>query len=92
MGPCAPSEPVPHSSGIVAASEHAVISGWSAGSFSPVQNIPRIDCVETHGFGEVESVTRATYISMPSKRVFFSSALAVTSEDAVEAVIPVFFC
>ena len=34
MGPCAPSEPVPHSSGFAATSEHAVISGWSAGSFS----------------------------------------------------------
>ena len=33
MGPCAPSEPVPHSSGFVATSEHDVISGWSAGSF-----------------------------------------------------------
>ena len=37
-----------------------------------------------------ESVTRATYISMPSKPVFFSSGPAVTSEDAVEAVIPGF--
>ena len=59
MGPCAPSEPVPHSSGFVATSEHAVISGWSAGSFPPVQSIPRVDCVETHGFGGVESVTRS---------------------------------
>ena len=71
MGPCAPSEPVPPSSGFVAASEHVVFSGWSAGSFHPVQSIPRVDCVETHGFGGVESVTRATYISMPSKPVFF---------------------
>ena len=90
MGSCAPSEPVPHSSGFVAASEHAVISGWSAGSFSPVQSTPHVECVETHGFGGVESVTRATYISMPSKPVFFSSGLAVTSEHAVEAVIPCF--
>ena len=44
----------------------------------------------THGFGGVESVTRATYISMPSKPVFFSFGLAVTSEHAVEAVIPGF--
>ena len=50
MGPCAPSEPLPHSSGFVATSEHAVISGWSAGSFSPVQSIPR---------------AVATYTSMP---------------------------
>ena len=92
MGPCAPSEPVPHSSGFVATSEHAVISGWSAGSFSPVQSIPRVDCVETHGFGGVESVTRAPYFSMPSKPVFVSSGLAVTREHAVEAVIPGFFC
>ena len=83
LDPCAPSEPVPHSSGFVATSEHAVISGWSAGSFSPVQSIPRVDCVETHGFGGVESVTRA-------KLVFFSSGLAVTSEHAVVAVIPGF--
>ena len=55
-----------------------------------MQSIPRVDCVETHGFGGVESVTRATYISMPSKPVFFSSGLAVTSEHAVEAVIPGF--
>ena len=89
MGPCAPSEPVPHSSGVVATSEHAVFSGWSAGSFSPVQSIPRAICVETHGFGGVESVTRATYISMPSKPVFFSSGLAVTNEHAG---ISVFFC
>ena len=90
MCPCAPSEPVPHSSGFVATSEHAVISGWSAGSCAPVQSIPRVDCVETHGFGGVESVTRATYISMPSKPVFFSSGLAVTREHAVEAVVPSF--
>ena len=90
VGPCAPSEPVPHSSGFVATSEHAVISGRSAGSFSPVQSIPRVDCLETHGFGGVESVTRATYFSMPSKPVFFSPGLAVTSEHAVEAVIPGF--
>ena len=62
MGPCAPSEPVPHSSGFVATSEHDVISGWSAGSRSPVQSIPRAVCVE--------SVTRATYTSKPSKPVF----------------------
>ena len=42
------------------------------------------------GFGGVESVTRDTYISMPCKLVFFSSGLAVTSEHAVEAVIPGF--
>ena len=88
--PCAPSEPVPHSSGFVATSEHAVISGWSAGSFSPVQSIPRAVCVATHGFGGVESMTRATYISMLSKPVFFSSDLAVTNEHAVQAVISVF--
>ena len=34
MGPCAPSEPVPFSSGFVVTSEHAVISGLSAGSFA----------------------------------------------------------
>ena len=94
-GPCAPSEPVPHSSGFVATSEHAVISGWSAGSFSPVQSIPRAVCVETRaqvGHPGVELVSRATYISSPSKPVFFSSGLAVTNEHAVEAVIPGFFC
>ena len=35
-------------------------------------------------------MTRATYIRMPSKPVFFSSGLAVTNEHAVEAVIPGF--
>ena len=42
------------SSGFVATSEHTVICGWSAGSFSPVQSIPRVVCVETHGFGGAE--------------------------------------
>ena len=78
MGHGAPSEPVPHSHGFVVTSEHAVISAWSAGSSSPVQSIPRVDGVETHGFGGVESVTSVTYISMPSKPVFLSSGLAVT--------------
>ena len=54
VGPCAPSEPVPFSSGFVVTSEHAVISGWSAGSFAPVQGISRVDCAVTHGFGGVE--------------------------------------
>ena len=58
--------------------------------FPLCKSIPRVDCVETHGFGGVESVTRATYISMPSKPVFLSSGLAVTGEHAVEAVIPGF--
>ena len=74
MGPCAPSEPVPFSSGFVAT--------LSAGSFAPTQSISRVDCVETHGFGGVESVPRAMYISTPSKPAFFSSGLAVTSEHA----------
>ena len=51
-------------------SEHAVISGLSA------------DCAVTHGFGGVESVPRATYISTPSKPVFSSSGIEVTSEHA----------
>ena len=50
---------------------------------SPMQSISRVDCVETHGFGGVESVPRAMYISTPSKPAFFSSGLAVTSEHAV---------
>ena len=41
-------------------------------------------------FGRVEWVTRATYISTPSKPIFFSSGPAVTNEHAVEAVIPGF--
>ena len=89
MGPCAPSEPVPFSSGFVVTSEHAVISGLSAGSFDPLQGISRVDCAVTHGFGGVESVPRATYISTPSKPVFFSSGIEVTSE---RAGISVFFC
>ena len=83
VGPCAQSEPVPFSSGFVVTSEHAVISGLSAGSFAPVQGISRVDCAVTHGFGGVESVPRATYISAPSKPVFFSSGLEVTSEHAM---------
>ena len=86
MGTCAPSEPVPHSSGIVATSEHAVISGLSAGSFASVQSISRVDCAVTHGFGGVESVPRATFFSTPSKRVFSSSGNEVTSEHAVISV------
>ena len=83
MGPCAPSEPVPHSSGFVATSEHAVISGLSAGSFALVQSTSRVDCAVTHGFGGVESVPRATFISTPSKPVFSSSGIEVTSGHAV---------
>ena len=82
VGPCAPSEPVPLSSGFVVTSEHAVISGLSAGSFAPVQGISRVHCAVTHGFGGVGSVPRATYISTPSKPVFFSSGIEVTSEHA----------
>ena len=82
MGPCAPSEPVPFSSGFVVTSEHAIISGLSAGSFAPVQGISRVDCAVTHGVGGVESVPRATYMSTPSKPVFFSSGIEVTSEHA----------
>ena len=81
MAPCAPSEPVPFSSGFVAT--------LSAGSFAPMQSISRVDCVETHGFGGVESVPRAMYISTPSKPAFFSSGLAVTSEHVA---ISGFFC
>ena len=40
MGPCAPSEPVPHSSGFVVTSEHAVTSGVET----------RVDCAVSHGF------------------------------------------
>ena len=69
MGSCAPSEPVPFSSSFVATSEHAVISGLSAGSFAPMQSKSRVDCVETHGLGGVESVPRTTCISTPSKPV-----------------------
>ena len=58
MGPCAPSELVPFSFGFVVTSEHAVISGLSAGSFAPVQGISRVDCAVTHGFDGVESVPR----------------------------------
>ena len=86
MGPCAPSEPVPFSSGLVVTSEHAVISGLSAGSFAPLQGTSRVDCAVTHGLGGVESVPRATYICTPSKPVFFSSGLEVTSEHAVISV------
>ena len=82
MGPCAPSEPVPFSSRFVVTSEHAVISGLSAGSFAPVQGKSRVDCAVTHRFGGVESVARATYISTPSKPVFSSSGIEVTSEHA----------
>ena len=72
MGPCAPSERVSFSSGSVVTSEHAVISGLSAGSFALVQSTSRVDCAVTHGFGGVESVPRATYISTPSKAGVFS--------------------
>ena len=41
MGPCAPSEPVLHSSGFVVTSEHAVTSGC-------FEN--RVDCAAPHGF------------------------------------------
>ena len=41
MGPCAPSEPVLHSSGFVVTSEHAVTSGC-------FEN--RVDCAASHGF------------------------------------------
>ena len=106
MGPCAPSEPVPHSSGFVVTSEHAVISGCVE---------TRVDRAVSHGFGTyggkgtiqtspahlawsqpfvgtqsaqvghpgVESVPRAAYISTPSKPVFSSSGIEVTSEHAV---------
>ena len=86
MDPCAPSEPVPFSSGFVVTSEHAVISCLSGGSFAPVQGIFRVDCAVTHGFGGVESVPRATYISTPSKPVVFSSGIEVTSEHAAISV------
>ena len=128
MVPGAPSEPVPHSSGFVVKSEHAVISGWCACLFSTVQSIPRAVCVETrvdcavsHGLGKsggkgtiqtfpahlawsepfvgtqsaqvgrpgVESVSRATYISTPSKPLFSSSGIEVTREHAG---ISGFFC
>ena len=83
MGPCAPSEAVPFSSGFVVTSEHAVISGLSAGSFDPVQGISRVDCAVTHGFGGVESMPRAAYMmSTPRKPVFFSSGIEATSEHA----------
>ena len=41
MGPCAPSEPVPHSSGFVVTSKHAVPSGC-------FENC--VDCAASHGF------------------------------------------
>ena len=41
MGPCAPSEPVLHSSGFVVTSEHAVTSGCFE---------TRVDCAASHGF------------------------------------------
>ena len=65
-------------------SEHAVISGLSAGSFVPVQSISRVDCAVPHGFGGVESVPRAAYISTPSKLVFSSSGIEVSSEHACD--------
>ena len=83
MGPCAPREPASHSSGFVATSEHSVISDLSAGSCAPVQSISRVDCAVNHGFGGVESVPRATFISTPSRPVFSSSGVEVTSEHAV---------
>ena len=87
-----PSETVPFSSdsglSAGATSEHADISGLSAGSFAQVKGIPRVDCAVTHGFGGVEPVPRATYITTPSKPVFFSSGLEVTSEHAVISAIP----
>ena len=58
-----------------ATSEHADTSGLSAGSFALVQGISRADCAITHGFRESEPVPRATYITTPSKPVFFSSGL-----------------
>ena len=51
-----------------------------------MQGIPRVDCAVTHGFGGVEPLPRATYIPTPSKPVFFSSCLEVTSEHAVISV------
>ena len=68
VGPSAPSEPVPHSSGFVATSVHAATSGLSAGSFAPVQSISRVDCAVTHGFGGVESVPRSS--ARPASRYF----------------------
>ena len=43
MGPCAPSEPVPHYSGFVVTSEHDVISGCVE---------TRVDCAVSHGLGK----------------------------------------
>ena len=86
MDPCEPSETVPFSSSFVATGEHADILGLSTGSFAQVQGIPRVDCAVTHGFGGVESVPRATHITTPSKPVFFSSGLEVTSEHVVISV------
>ena len=53
-------------------SEHADISGLYARSSALVQGIPRADWAVTHGFGGVEPVPRATYITTPSKPVFVS--------------------
>ena len=43
MRPCAPSEPVLHSSGFADASEHAAISGCVE---------TRVECTVSHGFGK----------------------------------------
>ena len=43
MGPCAPCEPVLHSSGFADASEHAAISGCVE---------TRVECTVSHGFGK----------------------------------------
>ena len=43
MGPCAPSEPVLHSSGFADASEHAAISGCVE---------TRVECTVSHGLGK----------------------------------------
>ena len=49
MGPCAPSEPVLHSSGFVVTSEHTVISGC-------FEN--RVDCAASRGFRHVSCTPR----------------------------------
>ena len=59
VGPCAPSEPVPFSSGLDVTSLHAVTSGLSADSLDPVQDTSCVDRAVSHGFVGVMSVGKS---------------------------------
>ena len=84
MGPCAPSEPVLHSSGFVVTSEHAVC----------VET--RVDCAVSHGIGK--SGGKGTIQTSPAHLAWSQPFVGTQSAQvghpgvdfAVEAVVPVF--